>query len=134
VQFRLIYLGSFSLTTLSAQLASQHWHCLVPEGIHLITFEQRKNEYVFRQCRSYRRSCGSSFSRAPHPGRKKAEAKGHTDLEIEAGAYETFYKRVAEALLDGGALPVAPAEARNVTAVLEAARRSATERRACMVL
>jgi scyllo-inositol 2-dehydrogenase (NADP+) len=59
---------------------------------------------------------------------------GHTDLEIEAGAYETFYKRVAEALLDGGALPVAPAEARNVMAVLEAARRSATERRACMVL
>jgi scyllo-inositol 2-dehydrogenase (NADP+) len=59
---------------------------------------------------------------------------GHTDLEIEAGAYETFYKRVAEAILDRGALPVAPAEARNVMAVLEAARRSATERRACMVL
>jgi scyllo-inositol 2-dehydrogenase (NADP+) len=59
---------------------------------------------------------------------------GHTDLEIEAGAYDTFYKRVAEAILDGGTLPVAPVEARNVMAVLEAARRSATERRACMVL
>jgi len=59
---------------------------------------------------------------------------GHTDLQIEAGAYEAFYKRVAEAILDGGPLPIAPVEARNVMAVLEAARRSATERRACMVL
>jgi hypothetical protein len=37
VQFRLIYLSSFSLTTVSAQVASQRWHCLVPECIHLIT-------------------------------------------------------------------------------------------------
>ena len=59
---------------------------------------------------------------------------GRTDLEIEAGAYGTFYKRVAEALLDEGTLTVAPAEACNVIAVLEAARRSANERRACMVL
>ena len=59
---------------------------------------------------------------------------GHTDLEIEAGTNETFYKRVAEAILDGGLLPVAPVEASNVMAVLEAARRSGTERRACMVL
>jgi scyllo-inositol 2-dehydrogenase (NADP+) len=59
---------------------------------------------------------------------------GRTDLEIEPGAYETFYNRVAGAILDGGPLPVAPAEARNVMAVIEAARRSAAERRVCLVL
>jgi scyllo-inositol 2-dehydrogenase (NADP+) len=59
---------------------------------------------------------------------------GRTDLEIEPGAYETFYNRVAGAILDEALLPVAPAEARNVMAVIEAARRSATERRVCLVL
>ena len=41
------------------------------------------------------------------------------------GAYQTFYAGVAAALLDGAPLPVSARDARNVIAVIEAARESA---------
>ena len=47
----------------------------------------------------------------------------------ERGNYLAFYEGVADAILNGGALPVSPGSARNGIALIELARRSAAEGR-----
>jgi predicted dehydrogenase len=51
-------------------------------------------------------------------------------VETRPGRYEEFYARLAAALLDGAALPVDPHDALRTLEVIEAAQRSAAERRA----
>jgi scyllo-inositol 2-dehydrogenase (NADP+) len=44
-------------------------------------------------------------------------------VETERGAWEKYYEGIADAILDGAPVPVDPAEARDVIAVIEAALR-----------
>jgi scyllo-inositol 2-dehydrogenase (NADP+) len=48
-------------------------------------------------------------------------------LATAPGAYETFYKQMASAILGDGQPPVAPEEARDTIRILECARRSSRE-------
>ena len=50
-------------------------------------------------------------------------------VETLRGCYEAYYEAVAERLLKGGPTPVDPRDSRDGLAVIEAARRSAAERR-----
>lgn len=50
-------------------------------------------------------------------------------IATEAGAYHRFYELVVEALQNGGPPPVDPADAVAVLEIIEAARRSAADRR-----
>ncbi len=53
----------------------------------------------------------------------------HARIETLPGSYETFYEGIARAILEGAPAPVAPADARNTIAVIEAALRSSREGR-----
>jgi scyllo-inositol 2-dehydrogenase (NADP+) len=54
-------------------------------------------------------------------------------VPTERGAWQTFYERIAAAILDGAPLPVKPEDARDGLKIIEAALRSAEEkRRVCL--
>jgi scyllo-inositol 2-dehydrogenase (NADP+) len=55
-------------------------------------------------------------------------------IETLAGGYENYYKLVADAMLRGGGNPVDPAGSRDGLVIIEAAMRSAVERRTVGVL
>ena len=55
-------------------------------------------------------------------------------VETAVGGYENYYKMIVDALLHRGPNPVDPAGSRDGLGVIEAARRSATERRTVAVL
>jgi scyllo-inositol 2-dehydrogenase (NADP+) len=64
-------------------------------------------------------------------GRLVTEVQGvHLDGQVETlpGAYEQFYARLRDALLNGGPPPVAPEDSINALRVIEAARASAETR------
>src|SRR4051794_2319563 len=64
-----------------------------------------------------------------------ARADGtETTVETLPGCYEAYYAGIAASLRDGAPPPVAAGEARDVMLVLEAAIRSATERRTVAVI
>lgn len=56
-------------------------------------------------------------------------ADGSRAVETIRGSYETFYERIVSCLRDGAPPPVDPKDSRSVLAVIEAAIRSALERR-----
>jgi scyllo-inositol 2-dehydrogenase (NADP+) len=62
-----------------------------------------------------------------------AEGAKHK-IETLPGGYENYYRQVAEALLHGGQVPVDPAGSRDGLVVIEAALRSAAERRTIAIL
>ena len=51
---------------------------------------------------------------------------GDQEIEPKPGAYESFYRTVAAAALDGDELAVTPRDACDLMALLDAARLSAT--------
>ncbi len=50
-------------------------------------------------------------------------------IETLPGAYQDYYEQIAACILGGGALPVDPTDSRNGLVIIEAALRSAAERR-----
>jgi len=54
-------------------------------------------------------------------------------VKSEAGAYQSFYARMAEALRDGTAVPVNPEDALAGLEIIEAAQQSARERRVVLL-
>jgi scyllo-inositol 2-dehydrogenase (NADP+) len=67
---------------------------------------------------------------AAPPGRLYLADGTEREVATLPGVWQTFYARLAECLLRGGPLPVEPADARDGLAVVGAALRSASERRA----
>lgn len=70
---------------------------------------------------------------AENYGEITAEDGSHRSIETVPGSYEKFYELMASCLLDRGPLPVDPADSRNGLIVIEAARRSAAERRTVVI-
>jgi len=55
--------------------------------------------------------------------------KGRSSIPTEAGDWRAFYERVADAILDGAAPPVEPADALAGLSIIECVRRSARDGR-----